>query len=215
MFCRVGRAHYDEFTAFLLDKISKVFAPDRRHVACATVWAFIVTHAGPFICPAAAATFTSIEIEKPSHVDLSRFQSVIASSQELDKPTIAQELKLLANLRPDVLVARIQIAKMPFKGIDFFKGKVALAQRFDAFHHVEQPTPRLQRLIAEKECLLPFRKNQLLVANDAVLNDVDFSPFRDLAKEDIGPDPAGAPGRCLVRPCGCCRWPPAECRRVP
>jgi hypothetical protein len=41
---------------------------------------------------------------------------------------------------------------------------------------------------------LPFRKNQLLVANDAVLDDVDFSRLRNLPEQDIGPDPARAPG---------------------
>src|SRR5439155_16715341 len=74
----------------------------------------------------------------------SRSQAIIAARQELDEPTITQVLELLTNLWSDVLVAGIEIAKMPLKTVDFFEREFTLAERFHAFHDVEQPASRFQ-----------------------------------------------------------------------
>lgn len=69
----------------------------------------------------------------------SRSQAIITTRYEIDKSAISQILKLLTYLGLDVLVPRIEFAEMPFEGIDLVEREVALAERFDAFHDVEQP----------------------------------------------------------------------------
>jgi hypothetical protein len=120
-------------------------------------------------------------------------ETIIAPRNEIDKSTVAQILQLLANLRPDVLVAGIAIAEMPLEGIDFVKREVALPKRLHAFHDVEQPASRFQRLAPEKERLLPVGKDEFFRTNDTILDDVNFPGFRDAAEQDIGADPPGTP----------------------
>jgi hypothetical protein len=73
------------------------------------MWAFIVAHAGPFVGPDLAAILTSIDVQEPSHCEPLAFQTIAASRNEFDKSLVTQKLKLLANLRSDVLVAGIKI----------------------------------------------------------------------------------------------------------
>lgn len=73
----------------------------------------------------------------------------MAARNELNIAPITQILKLLTYLRPDVLVAGIEIAKMALERIDFFQGEITLAERLDALHHVKQPTARFERLASE------------------------------------------------------------------
>src|SRR5690242_14011377 len=99
----------------------------------------------------------------------------MAARDELNITPITQILKLLANLRPDVLVAGIEIAEMPLEPIDFFQREITLAERLDALHHVKEPAARLQRFASQEERLLPFLKNQILGPNDATLDDVNLA----------------------------------------
>ena len=71
----------------------------------------------------------------------------MAARHELDKSTVAQILKLLAYLGLDVLIAGIEVAKMPLESIDLFKGEITFAERLHAFHHVEQPAAGLRRFV--------------------------------------------------------------------
>src|ERR1700720_1700830 len=102
-------------------------------------------------------------------------QAIITTRHEFDKSAVAQILQLLAYLRLDVLVAGIEIAEMPFEGVDLVEAEVAFAERVNAFHHVEQPATRLRRFIPEEERLLPIRKHELLGANEAVPDDVNLA----------------------------------------
>ncbi len=61
---------------------------------------------------------------------------------------------------------------MPLEGVDFVKREVAFAKRLYAFHDIEQPAARLRRFIPEEKRLLPFRKDELLGANETILHDV-------------------------------------------
>src|SRR6266576_5964258 len=83
---------------------------------------------------------------------------------------------------------------MPLKSIHLIECEFTFAQRFDALHDIEKPAASFQRLVSEKQGLLPFGKNEFLVTDYSVLNDVDLSRLRDFPKQDVGPDPAGAPG---------------------
>ena len=105
----VGRAEDDEFLALSCDKLGQVFAVKRRHVPETAMRAFIVTHAGPFIGPYLLAIFTSVDVQEPSHGEPLAFQTIAASRNEFDKSLVTQKLKLLANLRSDVLVAGVKI----------------------------------------------------------------------------------------------------------
>src|SRR3954465_4249879 len=120
-------------------------------------------------------------------------QTITAARDEIYKPAVAEKLQLLTYLRPDVLVTRIELAKMPLEGVDLIQRELALAERLHAFHDVEQPTPRFQRFIPEEKRFLPFRENQLLCANDAVLHDMNLARLRYLAEQDFRADPTGAP----------------------
>src|SRR6185295_12652786 len=95
-------------------------------------------------------------------------QTITSARDEIQKPAVAEILKLLAYLRPYVLVAGIELAEMPLEGVDLIERELALAERLHAFHDVEQPAPRFQRFIPEEKRSLPFRENQFLRANDAV-----------------------------------------------
>src|ERR1700726_4566086 len=88
-----------------------------------------------------------------------RSQAIVTTRHEIDKSAVAQILKLLAYLGFDVLVAGIEIAKMPLERVDLVKREVALPQRLDAFHDVEQPAARFRGFASQEKCLLPFRKN--------------------------------------------------------
>src|ERR1700754_1325110 len=128
-------------------------------------------------------------------------QTITSARDEIYKPAVAEILQLLAYLRPDVLVAGIEAAEMPLESVDLVERELALAKGLHAFHDVEQPAPRFQRFIPEEKRFLPFRENQLLCTNDAVLHDVNLARLRYLAEQDFRADPAGAPcGRRQRRP---------------
>src|SRR5258708_24212040 len=114
---------------------------------------------------------------------LLRSQTIITTRHEIDKSAIAQKLKLLAYLGFDVLVAGIKIAKLPLERVDLVEREVAFAERLHAFHDVEQPATRLRRFTSEEKRLLPFRKAELLGANEAVLHDMNLAGFRDAAEQ--------------------------------
>jgi hypothetical protein len=157
--------------------------------------ALIVTHAGPFIGPSALATIAFVEVEKPGHASLLRSQSIISAGNELDKSAIAQILELLTYLRPDILVAGIEFAKMPLECIDVVEREITFIQRFHAFHDVEQPAARLKGFAPEKECLLPFLKDGFLRTNDAVLDDMYLADLRHFAEQDVRANPTRTPCR--------------------
>ena len=114
---------------------------------------------------------------------LLRSQTIITTRHEIDKSAIAQILKLLPYLGSDVLVAGIEIAKVPLESIDLVKCEVAFAKRLHTIHDVEQPAARFRRFTSEEKCLLPFGKHELLRANEAVLHDMNLAGFRDAAEQ--------------------------------
>jgi len=79
-----------------------------------------------------------------------RSQAIITTRHEIDKSAVAQILKLLTYLGLDVLVAGIEIAKMPLECVDLVKREVALPQRLHAFHYVEQPAARFRDSLLRK-----------------------------------------------------------------
>src|SRR5688572_15450280 len=79
--------------------------------------------------------------------DLLRAQTIVASRDELYKSSITQILKLLPYLRLDVLIAGIELTELPLESIYLIQREFALSERFDTFHHIEQPTTCLQRLV--------------------------------------------------------------------
>src|SRR4051812_26392744 len=119
-------------------------------------------------------------------------QTITSARDEIQKPAVAEKLKLLAYLRPDVLVAGIKLAEMPLERVDLIERELALSEGLHAFHDVEQPAARFQRFIPEEKRFLPFRENQLLCANDAVLHDMNLAGLRHLAEQDFRTNPAGA-----------------------
>ena len=68
----------------------------------------------------------------------------MAARNEFNIAAISQILKLLPNLWPDILVAGIKTAEVALERVDFVEGEVAFAQRFNAFHHIEQPAACFQ-----------------------------------------------------------------------
>ena len=101
-------------------------------------------------------------------------------------------MKLLAYLGFDVLIAGIKFAQMPFEGVNLVQREVAFPKRLHALHDVEQPAARLRRFIPEEKCLLPFRKDEFLDANEAIPHDVNRAGLGHAAEQDIRPDPARA-----------------------
>src|SRR4051812_26502318 len=67
---------------------------------------------------------------------------------------------------------------MPLEGIDLFDGEFAFAERLNALHYVEQPTTRFRRRIPEEKRFLPFRKDQLFLANQTLLHDMNLAGLR-------------------------------------
>jgi hypothetical protein len=121
----VRRTNGNKLFAVLLDEFGQVLAIKWRHIPCAAMRAFIVAHAGPLIGPYLSAAGTSVEIQKPRHPSLLRSQPVITTRNEIDKSTVTQILKLLSNLRFDVLVAGIKVTQVPLESVDFFQGEIA------------------------------------------------------------------------------------------
>ena len=48
----------------------------------------------------------------------------MATRDEFNISAIAQILKLLSNLRTDILIARIKVAEVPFEGVDLIKREI-------------------------------------------------------------------------------------------
>src|SRR4051812_31592099 len=111
-------------------------------------------------------------------------QTITAARNEIQKPAVAEILKLLPDFRPDVLVAGIELAQVPLERVDLVQRELAFAERLHAFHHVEQPAARLQRFVSKEKRLLPFREHQLPGANDAVLHDMNLARLRHLPEQD-------------------------------
>src|SRR5258708_6698780 len=137
----------------------------RRHVPRAAMRTIVVAHAGPFVGPFPLAAGASVEVEKPGHASLLGSQTIISPRNEINKSAVTQILKLLTNLRFDVLVAGIEAAKMTFEGVDLIEGEVPFPKRLHALHDIEQPAARFGRFISEEKRLLPFRKHEFLGAN--------------------------------------------------
>lgn len=118
-------------------------------------------------------------------------QTIIPARNEFNKPAVTQILKLLPHLRPDVLVAGIEITEVPFESIDLVKGEVSLAKRLHALHHIQQPAARFRGFVSEEKCLLPIGEDEFFRANNAVLDDMYLAGVWNSTKQDVGADPAG------------------------
>jgi hypothetical protein len=90
--------------------------------------AIIVARAGPFAGPDTLAADASVEVQEPGHASLLRSQTIVSTGNEINKSPVAQILKLLPYLRLYVLIARIEIAKVPLESIDLVKGEITLAE---------------------------------------------------------------------------------------
>ncbi len=64
---------------------------------------------------------------------------------------------------------------MPFESIYLVECEVALAERFDALHDIEQPAARLRRFISEEKRPLPLGEDVFFLADDTVLHDMNFA----------------------------------------
>lgn len=117
---------------------------------------------------------------------------IASSAKEVDKSAIAQDLKLLPYLLPDVLVHRIQATKMRLKGIDFVQCKFGFANALDAPEDVEQPSPRRVALAPQKQCLLPAIEYDLPIEHGAVADDEDLAGLGNQREHDVAADPARA-----------------------
>src|ERR1700674_1194614 len=122
-----------------------------------------------------------------------RSQAIVTTRHEIDKSTVAQILKLLTYLGFDVLVAGIEIAKMPFESIDFIKREFRLAERFHALHDVEQPAARFRRFVSQEKRPLPIGEDFFFRTDDPALHDMNLAGLGDTAEQDIRPNPARAP----------------------
>src|SRR5262249_24476030 len=120
-------------------------------------------------------------------------EAIVATSNELNIPAITQILKLLPNLGPDILIARIETAKVALESIDFVEREIALSQRLDTFHHIKQPAARFQRFIPEEERFLPFLKNHILRPNDAALDNMNLPGLGYAIEPNFRPDPDSSP----------------------
>src|ERR1700688_820135 len=112
-----------------------------------------------------------------------RSQAIVTTRHEIDKSAVAQILKLLTYLGVDVLVAGIEIAKMPFECVDFLKREFPLAERFHALHDIEQPAARLRRFVPEEERPLPVGEDSFLRTNDAFLYDMNLAGLGNAAEQ--------------------------------
>ena len=109
----------------------------------------------------------------------------MATSNELNISAVTQVLKLLSNLRPDVLVTRIDISKVALERVDLIKGEVSLAERLDAFHHIKQPAAGFERLVPEEQCLLPLLKNRILRPNETAPDDMNLAGLGHAIQSDF------------------------------
>src|SRR5689334_25432075 len=66
-------------------------------------------------------------------------QAITSTSNEIQVATVSQVLKLLTNLRLDVLIARIQATQVRLECVDIINVEFMSANRFNAFHHFDQP----------------------------------------------------------------------------
>ncbi|MDB5486276.1 MAG: hypothetical protein JWR29_2180 [Tardiphaga sp.] len=124
------------------------------------------------------AAFAYVVVEKPSHSRILA-TSITSTTEELNIPSIAQILKLLSYLRPNILVARMQFSQMPIEIINLFERKFALSQSLDAFHDVEQPSASRLCFFAKKQSILPVSQDVVLRPNDAMFDDMKLAGIWD------------------------------------
>ena len=168
-------------------------------MAGSAIRAIVVAHTRPLVGPSTPTTRAFVEIEKPGHASLLGSQTIITTRHEFQKSLVTQVLELLANLWPHILVTRVKFAEVPLESVNFIEREFAPAQRLHAFHDVEQPAACFKRFVSQEQRFLPFLKDSLLGTNDAVLNNVNLAGLRDIADQDIRPDPAGAACGCRER----------------
>jgi hypothetical protein len=109
----------------------------------------VVARTGPFVGPLTTTAVAVAEIQKPSHGDdLSFLEAISTARDEFNVISIAQELKLLANLRPDILIAGIETAEMLFESVHFIEGELEFAENLNALHDLQEPAARFRRFVA-------------------------------------------------------------------
>ena len=81
---------------------------------------------------------------------------------------------MLADFWLYVSIAGIQSTKAILKSIDILDLKIALSDRFYAFHHLDQPTSCLLFLVPQKECSVPLGKNRFFRLKLTGANNEDF-----------------------------------------
>src|SRR3954452_12824805 len=159
----------------------------------------VVTGARPLVGPDTLAADRPIKIQIQCHASLLSSQTIIPARNKVDKSTIPQILKLLANLRLDVLVAGIAVTQMPLESVNLVEREFALPERLHAFHDIKQPATAVQRFISEEKRLLPFCQDEVFLSHDAVLDNMNFPGFRDLAEQNVRTYPARTSGGCGQR----------------
>jgi hypothetical protein len=138
-------------------------------MASAAFRAIIVAHERPFVRPFMIATGAPVMIAVPGHwsfpeVGESAFgpQTIISTRDEIEVAAISQKLQLLANFWTHVSIAGINTTKSTFERIDVVDLKVTSSNLFHAFHYFYEPPAGFLLLIAEEQCLLPFREYRFL-----------------------------------------------------
>ena len=67
----------------------------------------------------------------------------MAAGGLLQKASVAEHLKLLADLIPDMTVAGVESGQLGLEGVDVVVGEGLTVQRFDTTQHVECPASLL------------------------------------------------------------------------
>src|SRR5437016_1360847 len=66
-------------------------------------------------------------------------ETIASTRNEIQVTAISQVLELLANLRLNILIAGIKTAQVSLECVNIINVEFMFADRFDAFHHFNQP----------------------------------------------------------------------------
>jgi len=121
--------------------------------------------------------------------------AVLPASEELDDAAVSQDLKLLANLRPDVLVIFVHFSQPFFEPVHVDEGELRPSDLSDACKHIRNPATRLRSRIPKEGEGVPGLADILRRYVDAISHCVHPGISRKRREEDVATDPACPPGR--------------------
>ena len=121
--------------------------------------------------------------------------AVPPASEELEDATVSQDLKLLANLRPNVPVVLVLSPQSSFERVHIVEGELGLVDLPNAHEHVRHPATRLGGRFSKKRKGAPCLANRFYRELDSIPHSFESGIGWKAGEEEIAAYPARPSGR--------------------